>query len=174
MSLEAALAAHGELLAANTAALLASNEGRGEALAAAKAITEKAAPAKKAAAAAAPAETPAEPTPPAAAAAAEPAAPAESAAKPSVDLSADPVAKSISDYLSFTSDTDQTPTSKEERGARSAEVKRIMGTVGAEKHSQIPADKHAIFIKTMAKKLSDGNLIKVEEAAAEEPDALLG
>ena len=174
MSLEAILAENTAALKEMTAVLLAGNEGRAEALAAAKTMTEKTvAPKKAAAAAAAPAEKAAEPAP---AAAVEPAAaPAETAAKPPVDLSADPVAKSISDYVSFTSDTDQLPTSKEERVARSAEVKRIMGTVGATKHSEIPADKHAIFIKTMVSKLAAGNLIVAEEAATEEePDALLG
>lgn len=167
MSLEAILAENTAALKEMTAVLTAGNEGRAEALAAAKTMTEKAAPAKKAAAAAA--------EKPAVAEEAPAAAPAETAAKPPVDLSADPVAKSISDYLSFTSDTDQAATSKEERTARSAEVKRIMATVGAEKHSQIPDDKKAIFVKTMVAKLAAGNLIKVEEAEAEEePDALLG
>ena len=173
MSLEAILAENTAALKEMTAVLLAGNEGRAEALAAAKTMTEKTAAPKKAAAAA-PAEKPAEPAPAAAESAAA-AAPAETAAKPPVDLSADPVAKSISDYVSFTSDADQSPTSKEERVVRSAEVKRIMGTVGATKHSEIPADKHAIFIKTMVAKLAAGNLIVGEEAEAEEePDALLG
>ena len=171
MSLEAALAAHTVALEANTAALLASNEGRAEALAAARAVTDKVAAPKKAAEK--PAEKTAEKVAEPVAAAGEEAPAQTEAAKPVVDLSNDPVAKSISDYISFTSDTDQSATSKEERVARTAEVKRIMATVGAEKHTQIPADKHAIFIKTMVAKLAAGNLIEAEEPAAE-PDALLG
>ena len=170
MSLEAILAENTAALKEMTAVLTAGNEGRAEALAAAKTMTEKSAPAKKAAAAVA--EKPAESAP--AAAVEEAPAPAETA-KPTVDTSSDPVAKSIVDYMSFTSDTDQSPISKDERAARNAKVKEIMGVVGATKHSEIPADKHAIFIKTMVAKLAAGNLIVAEEAATEEePDALLG
>lgn len=165
MSLEAALAENTAALKANTAALILVNEGRDKAIAAAEAATNRAAAPKKAAAAAPAAAEPVAEVAPAAAAPVETKAP--------VDLTADPLAKSISDYVSLTSDTDSAPTSKEERAARAAEVKRIMATVGATKHSEIPADKHAVFIKTMVAKLAAGNLI-VAEAAAEEPDELLG
>lgn len=83
---------------------------------------------------------------------------------PKDEPKSDPVADSILAYMDGTEG--------KERDARKAKVKEILGKVGAAKHSEVPADKADVFIRTMKKLLDAGNLIT--EEADEEEDDLLG
>lgn len=60
--------------------------------------------------------------------------------------------------------------SAEERDARKAKALSILKKVGAEKATDVPADKAPAVVKAMKTLLEQGNLIKVEEA----DDDLLG
>lgn len=78
----------------------------------------------------------------------------------------DPLNKAITDWVKGT-------TRPEERAARTAKIKELFGKVGATGASTVPADKRQAFINTIAKLSEAGDLVPVEEPAAEGADDLL-
>lgn len=147
-SLVAALAANTAVVTENNRLLVEAAAGREQVLAAA----EKAS-APKASTRAKKEEAPAE-TPPAAASETPPAA----AAQPDPN---DPLNKAI---VGWAGGTDR----PEERAARMAKVKELFVKVGATSAATVPDDKRQAFINTIAKLQEQGDLVPVEEPAAED------
>jgi hypothetical protein len=158
-SLVAALAANTAVVTENNRLLVEAAAGREQVLAAA----EKAS-APKAATRAKKEEAPAE-APASAPAAETPAAPPAAAAAAQPDPN-DPLNKAI---VGWAGGTDR----PEERAARMAKVKELFVKVGATSAATVPDDKRQAFINTIAKLQEQGDLVPVEEPAAEAEDDLL-
>lgn len=149
-SLVAALAANTATLSENNRLLVEAAGGREKVLAAAEKASAPKTPAPKAKKEEA--ETPA----PAAAVEEKPAAAA--AAQPDPN---DPLNKAI---VGWAGGTDRA----EERAARMAKVKELFVKVGATSAATVPDDKRQAFINTIAKLQEQGDLVPVEEPAAED------
>lgn len=80
------------------------------------------------------------------------------------DAPMDPIAQAISDYVGAGYDQAHAKAA-EERKARSAKVKEIFaviaekGGVEVKKHTDIPEKFHGAFLKTLAKRAEEGNLV---------------
>ena len=179
MSLEAAIAELNKNILNLTESVNKSNDLaermiglKSEAIETVKATATKPAAAPKA-------DKPAE-SPKAEAPKAEPEAPKTEAEKPAA-APLDPIGQAISDYVGTGYDAAH-PQAAEERKARSAKVKEIFGVIAGKagvevkKHTDIPEKFHGPFLKTIAARAGEGNLvIKAEaEAGAEAEDDLLG
>ncbi len=76
----------------------------------------------------------------------------------------DPIAEAISNYVATGYDAAD-PKAAEERAARSAKVKEIFkaiatrGSIEVNRHSDIPESFHGSFLKTLAKRVEEGNLV---------------
>lgn len=92
-----------------------------------------------------------------------------------VEKELDPIAKAISDYVGGGYD-EADPKAKEERAARSAKVKEIFAAISekagteVKKHTDIPEKFHAAFLKTVAKRVEEGNLVIGKSDESEEID----
>lgn len=87
----------------------------------------------------------------------------------------DPIGQAIADYVGTGYDLSHDK-AKEERSARAAKVKEIFkaiadkGGVTVEKHTDIPEKFHGAFLKTLAKRVEEGNLVIGKDADAGDDD----
>ena len=85
----------------------------------------------------------------------------------------DPIGQAIADYVGSGYDLADTKAT-DERKARAAKVKEIFkaiadkGGVTVEKHTDIPEKFHGAFLKTLAKRVEEGNLVIGKEADGDE------
>jgi len=84
----------------------------------------------------------------------------------------DPIAQGIADYVGTGYDLSHEEAA-DERKARAGKVKEIFkaiadkGGVTVEKHTDIPEKFHGAFLKTLAKRVEEGNLVIGKEADGE-------
>ena len=85
----------------------------------------------------------------------------------------DPIGQAIADYVGGGYDLADAKAT-DERKARAAKVKEIFkaiadkGGVTVEKHTDIPEKFHGAFLKTLAKRVEEGNLVIGKEADGDE------
>lgn len=97
-------------------------------------------------------------------AAPEPEKKVEAAPEKTEEKPLDPIGQAISDYVGSGYDAAD-PKAADERKARAAKVKEIFAVIADKakatvtKHTEIPADFHGPFLKTLAKRVAEGNLV---------------
>jgi len=80
------------------------------------------------------------------------------------EVKQDPIAQAISGYVVGDYDAAD-PKAAEERAARSAKVREIFAAIASKagievkKHSDVPESFHGAFLKTIAKRVEEGNLV---------------
>lgn len=100
----------------------------------------------------------------------------EKASEPEAPM-ADPVADAIKSYVGTGYDAAH-PQAADERKARSAKVKEIFAVIAqkagkeVKNHADIPEAMHGAFLKTIAKRAEEGNLVIGKTAEGEEEDLM--